>query len=151
MIGEPLGFEVTSVVELAGRSFKEGKLRLRKGAVEESVTYHDPCNVARKLSLYEAPRTLLKHVAAEYIEMFPDPRLAICCGGGGNVVQNTEMGVKRLEHARAIHEKILATQAQICATSCQACLTQLKDLQAHYNMPTQMKTVMELVMASVEE
>lgn len=151
MVGEPLGFEVVSIVELANRYFREGRLRLRKGAIEESVTYHDPCNVGRKLSVYEAPRALLKHVATDYVEMFPDPRHTICCGGGGNVVQNTEMGVKRLEHARAIHEKILATGAKICTTSCQACLTQLNDLKAHYKMPVEMKTVMELVMASVEE
>lgn len=80
-----------------------------------------------------------------------DPSLVVCCGGGGSVAQNTDMGGKRLQFGRKLHEKILSTGAKICTTSCQMCLAQLNDLQEHYKMPVQMKTVMELVMASMDE
>lgn len=151
MIGEPLGLEVTSVVELAHRYFKEGTLRLRKGAIDERVTYHDPCNLGRKLGVYEPPRELLRHISREYVDMEPHGEHAICCAGGGLVVQNTDLGQKRMEFARAKRDQILATGATVVTTACQACWTQLADIQTHYNLPVQTRTVMDLVAESIEE
>jgi Fe-S oxidoreductase len=151
LIGEPLGFEVISIVELAYRYFKEGRLRLRQGAVEESVTYDDPCNVGRKLGIYDEPRELLKYIAKEYLEMTPARRDGICCGGGGGVAQNTDMGQKRLEFGRAKRDQILASGAKIVTTSCQMCLAQLNDIQIHYELPVKTRTVMELVMESLAD
>jgi len=149
MMGEPLGFEVVSIVELAHRYFKEGRLKLREGAIEESVTYHDPCNVGRKLGIYEPPRELLKYIAKEYIEMPTFGKYSLCCGGGGSVAQNTDMGQKRLENARGKRDQIMATGAKIVTTSCQMCLAQLNDIQIHYNLPVKTQTVMELVIESL--
>jgi Fe-S oxidoreductase len=150
MIGEPLGLEITSVVELAHRFFKDGTLRLRQGAIDERVTYHDPCNVGRKLDVYEPPRELLRHIAREYVDMTPHGKHAICCAGGGSVAQNTDMGKRRLECAKAKRDQIVATGATMVTTSCQMCLAQLADIQAHYNLPVQTKTVMELVVEAIE-
>jgi len=151
MIGEPLGFEVLSVVDLAYRSFQQGGLRLRQGAIKESVTFHDPCNVGRKLGNYEAPRELLKFIAREFIEMEPYGQYGLCCGGGGSVAQNTDMGQKRLDFGRAKRDQIVASGAQIVSTSCQMCLAQLSDLQAHYQLPVKTKSVIELVVESLAE
>ena len=151
MLGEPLGFEVISIVELAHRSFKEGRLRLIRGAVEDSVTYHDPCDVGRKLGIYEPPRDLLKFVAQDFIEMSPHSKYSLCCGGGGSVAQNTDMGKKRLENARPKRDQILETGAKVVATACQACLTQLNDIKVHYNMPVTVKSVLELVVESLAD
>ncbi len=151
MIGEPLGFEVLSIVELAYQYWKEGKLKLRKGAIEGKVTYHDPCNVGRKLGVYEAPRELLKYICEEYVDMEPHSEYAVCCGGGGSVAQNTEMGQKRLAFGKAKSDQITATEATLVTTSCQMCLAQLVDIQAHYKLPVTNRTVIELVMDSLEE
>lgn len=151
VIGEPLGFEVTSVVELAHRHFKDGTLKLGKGVIDESVTYHDPCNVGRKLGVYEPPRELLRHIAKEYIEMDPHSKYAVCCAGGGSVAQNTDMGQKRLANAKPKADQIVATGAKIVTSSCQMCLAQLMDIQAHYVLPVTVKSVMELVIESMEE
>ncbi len=151
VIGEPLGFEVTSVVELAHRHFKDGTLKLKKGAIDETVTYHDPCNWGRKLDVYDPPRELLRHIAKEYVDMDPHSRHALCCGGGGGVAQNTDMGQKRLAFAKGKRDQIVATGATTVTSSCQMCLAQLSDIQAHYDLPVTVKSVMELVMESVEE
>ncbi len=149
-LGEPLGFEVMSVVELAHKLYKTGKLAIESGAIQAKVTYHDPCNVGRKLGIYEPPRELIRAVASEFVELWPNRKYSICCGGGGSVGQNTDMGKKRLEHARMKHDQIMNTGADIIATSCQNCLSQLGDLQARYNMPLQVKSVIELLVEAME-
>jgi Fe-S oxidoreductase len=149
-LGEPLGFEVLSVVELAHRYFKEGRLNLRKDAVKERVTYHDPCNVGRKLGIFEPPRELLKHIAEDFVELWPSGKFGVCCGGGGSVGQNKDMATKRLETAKRKHDQIIATEASILATCCQNCLSQLQDLQSRYDMPVQVKSVMEMVVEAAE-
>jgi Fe-S oxidoreductase len=151
IIGEPLGFEVVSIVELAYKYWKEGKLKLRKGAIEEKVTYHDPCNVGRKLGIYDEPRELLKYIAKDYVEMDPYGDYSVCCGGGGSVAQNTDMGQKRLALGKAKSEQILATGAKLVTTSCQMCLAQLIDIQDHYKLPVETRTLMELLMDSLDE
>ena len=149
-LGEPLGFEVLSVVELAYKLYKEGRLPIKPGAIQARVTYHDPCNVGRKLGIYEPPRELIRAVATDFVELWPNRKYSICCGGGGSVGQNTDMGKKRLEHARMKHNQIMSTGAKIIATSCQNCLSQLGDLQARYSMPVEVKSVIELLVESME-
>jgi Fe-S oxidoreductase len=149
-LGEPLGFEVLSVVELAHKLYKEGRLPINPGAIQARVTYHDPCNVGRKLGIYEPPRELIQAVATDFVELWPNRKYSICCGGGGSVGQNTDMGKKRLEHARMKHDQIISTGAEIIATACQNCLSQLGDLQSRYNMPVEVKSVIELLVESME-
>ncbi|MFA6222970.1 MAG: (Fe-S)-binding protein [Desulfomonilaceae bacterium] len=149
-LGEKIDFEVLSIVELAHRYFKQGKLKLKQGAIDTAVTYHDPCNVGRKVGVYDEPRELLRYICSNFVEMWPNRKYSICCGGGGSVSQNSDMGKKRLEHAVLKRDQILRTGAQILTTSCQNCLTQLGDLQARYEMPVQIKSVIELVVEAME-
>jgi Fe-S oxidoreductase len=149
-LGEPLDLEVISVVELAHRYLQEGRLDLKPGSIEGRVTYHDPCNVGRKLGVYEPPRELIRAIASEFVELWPNRKYSICCGGGGSVGQNTDMGRKRLEHARMKHDQIMKTGATIITTSCQNCLSQLTDLQARYEMPLEVKSVIELLVDAME-
>ncbi|MHB8202405.1 MAG: (Fe-S)-binding protein [Desulfomonilaceae bacterium] len=149
-LGESIDFEILSIIELAHRYFKEGRLRLRQGAINKTVTYHDPCNVGRKVGIFEGPRELLKFISANFVEMWPNRKYSICCGGGGSVSQNSDMGSKRLEHAMWKRDQILRTGADILTTSCQNCLTQLGDMQSRYNMPVEIKSVMELVVEAIE-
>lgn len=149
-LGEPLGFEVLSSVELAHRYLLEGRLPIRRNAIDEPVTYHDPCNVGRKLGIFEPPRELIRAVTTDFVEMWPNGKYNLCCCGGGSVLQNSDIGQKRLDRARQKHDQIMRTGARIVATSCQNCLSQLSDLQARYDMPVKVKSVIELLVASIE-
>ncbi len=149
-LGEPLDFEVISVIELAHRRFKDGTLKLKEDCIEGTATYHDPCNVGRKLGIYEEPRELLKHICTNYAEIWPNRKFNICCGGGGSVGQNTDMAKKRLEHAKRKRDQILNTGATIVTTSCQNCLAQLNDLKDRYDMPVEVKSVLELLTDCIE-
>ncbi|MEW6138558.1 MAG: (Fe-S)-binding protein [Thermodesulfobacteriota bacterium] len=149
-LGEPLGFEVLSVVELAHRLLAEGKLHVSPGILDERVTYHDPCNVGRKLGIFDPPREILKTICSEFVEMWPNRRQALCCGGGGSVIQNPTFGQKRFEHARLKREQILRTGATVVATSCQNCLSQLDDIRSRFDMPVAIKSVIKLLVEAME-
>lgn len=149
-MGEPFEFEVLSIVELAHRWFREGRLKLKPGAIDARVTYHDPCNVGRKVGIYEPPRELLQHIVTDFVEMWPNRKYAICCGGGGSVSQNPGMAKKRLEHGLRKYQQIMNTGADILTTCCQNCLHQFNDLQSRYEMPVQVKSVIELVAEAME-
>ncbi len=149
-LGRKPEIEVISIVELAHRYLKEGRLPLKAGSVRETVTYHDPCNVGRKLGIYEEPRELIAAVADNFVEVWPNRKYSICCGGGGSVKQNPQMGTKRLEHARAKRDQILKTGAEVVVTSCQSCLSQLTDLQERYEMPVKVKSLIEFLVEAIE-
>jgi Fe-S oxidoreductase len=55
-----------------------------------------------------------------------------------------------LEFAVIKRDQILRTGAEIVATSCQNCLSQLSDLQARYEMPIEVKSVVELTVEALE-
>lgn len=149
-LGEPLGFEVLGAIELADRWIEEGRISPKPGAIDARVTLHDPCNVGRKLGIFEEPRNILRTVAQEFVEMWPNRKYSICCGGGGSVGQNSNMGKKKLEHARMKHDQILRTGAGILSTCCQNCLSQLGDLQSRYEMPLEVKSVIQLLVEAIE-
>jgi Fe-S oxidoreductase len=149
-LGEPLGFEVLSIVELAHQYLKQGRLPIKPDSIDGTITYHDPCNVGRKLGVFDPPRELLRALGAEFVEMWPNKKYSICCGGGGSVGQNPDMGRKRLEHAKRKHDQIMKTRATIVTTSCQNCLSQLHDLRARYDMPVEVKSVIEILVEAME-
>lgn len=149
-LGEPLGFRVLSIVELAHQYLSEGRLKVTPGVIQQRATYHDPCNVGRKLGIFEPPREILRTVCSDFAEMWPNRKYSLCCGGGGSVIQNPVFGQKRFEHARLKRDQILRTGADILATSCQNCLSQLDDLRSRYDMAVEVKSVIELLVEAVE-
>jgi hypothetical protein len=60
------------------------------------------------------------------------------------------MGQKRLEHPRAKHDQIVRSWASIIATSCQNCLSRLTDLQERYDVPLEVKSVIEPLVEAME-
>jgi Fe-S oxidoreductase len=88
------------------------------------VTYHDSCNPARALGLFEEPRYILNHVCNNFFEM-PENTIreqTFCCAGGAGLGndENMEMrlrgGLPRgnaLKHVRDQHDVNL--MSCICA------------------------------------
>jgi len=91
------------------------------------VTYHDPCQLVRYLSLVEEPRRILN--AIEGIELVePDwthGEWATCCGGGGGF----ETVFPELSQVLAVNRasELLETGADIIVTHCPGCIMQLKE------------------------
>ncbi len=81
-IGHVLPFEVLSMPEFITREVDAGRIALKKQANGTSVTYHDPCRLARKGGIFEEPRDLLSTMGFDIKETAANRRENYCCGGG---------------------------------------------------------------------
>jgi heterodisulfide reductase subunit D len=117
------GLELFHSTQFLQTLIGEGTLRL--GKVEETVTYHDPCDLGRNAGEFEAPRNILKAIPGlKLVEMENNRARSICCGGGGNV----EMADAELSAAVA-HRKldeVLKTGARTVVSACQQCVRTMK-------------------------
>ena len=95
-------------------------------SVPRTITYHDPCLLARANPNYDASRRILEAIPGlELIEMERTKESTLCCGGGGGRMwQETEPG-HRFSDLRI--EEADATGAEMLVTACPFCLTCLED------------------------
>ena len=118
IIGEPLGFEVLHSTELLEELINAGQLEFNP--LEETVTYHDPCDLGRTSNVYDAPRNVIQAIpGVNFVEMKDHHEYSLCCGGGGDV----EMADKDLSAAVAASRVAQAaeTEAKYLLSACQQC------------------------------
>lgn len=139
-------FKVSSVTEVHARYLKEGRIRLDKSALKGSITYHDPCQIARNGGVMDEPRFILSHLTDDYREMSPDPRYNWCCGGGGGLVALGEDTLDfRMKSSSVKADQVRNTGAEVLSTACENCHTQLSNLNDHYKMGLQVEFLSSLV------
>ena len=97
------------------------------GGETASVTYHDPCYLARVQNVTAAPRALLSQVAGPkgIVEMPRHGRQTSCCGAGGGRMWFDDTADKRVGQSRVA--EALGTGARTLAVSCPFCLTMTTD------------------------
>ena len=76
-------FSIRSIVQLVADYIRDGRITLDPSVNSEPVTYHDPCNLARKGGVLEEPRYILAHAVQDFREMYPNREHNYCCAGGG--------------------------------------------------------------------
>ncbi len=141
---------VLNIMEYTHRAWKEGRLKLQRNAITEPVTYHDPCNIARPGWIVEQPRELLKAFCQNYVEMTPNRRDNICCGGGGGTVSIDEIRPYRtLVGGRAKADQIRATGAKFCVAPCANCKKQLRELVEDQHIDCQIVELHDLLYKAV--
>ena len=83
-----LPFEVLHITEIIADLIDENRIEFTKPA-NETVTYHDPCQLTRGLKgpeVHEAPRKILKSIPElEYVELPRKGSMTRCCGAGGGI------------------------------------------------------------------
>lgn len=141
-------FEVSHVAEVIARYLKEGRIRVEKDRIKKPITYHDPCQSARNSGVIEEPRYVLRQLTSDFREMTPNREYNLCCGGGGGLValENEEF---REETGKAKVNQIKETGANIVATGCENCHTQLKFLNERYKMGIEVEFLTNLVANSL--
>jgi heterodisulfide reductase subunit D len=118
ILGRKLPFALKHIVELANEHVKAGRLRPAQ-QLEETVTYHDPCELTRLLGVCEEPRELLAQYATRIVEM-PETRMdGYCCGAGGllkaiDAELSLSLSKKRVAQAEAAGAKILTSACPAC-------------------------------------
>jgi Fe-S oxidoreductase len=91
-----------------------------------SVTFHDPCYLARHNDEVEAPRRVLAAIPGlTLVEMENHGIDTLCCGGGGGRMWLETAAGERFSDFRA--QDALRTGAGVLATACPFCIACLED------------------------
>jgi len=145
-------YEVINYLQFLVQNIEEGKLVLNCEVLEKTkITYHDPCYLGRANNLYDEPRTILKVISSDCIEMHRNKSFALCCGGGGGqMFKEAEKGDKEVFIERI--EDALKTEAEVIATSCPFCMTMITDGLKYKNMEEKVKNydIAELIVLALD-
>jgi Fe-S oxidoreductase len=116
--------EVRHFLEVVAEKISLRKMRYPR---KVKITYHDPCQLVRYLSLVEEPRRIIKQIEnVELVETgWTRGQWATCCGGGGGF----EAVFPELSQMLAVNRatELMETKPDIIATHCPGCIMQLKD------------------------
>ena len=150
-LGKPFAFPpVQTIVELIDGYIRQGRIRLEKDAFEGPMTYHDPCNIARRGGVIQAPRNILNALTSSCVEMHPHGARNYCCGGGGGLASTGDYGQLRITMGKKKAEQIRQTGAKMVVTNCFNCMTQIRDLSKAYDLGVEVKSIVELVAESLK-
>jgi Fe-S oxidoreductase len=120
---------VVNFLQYTHEQLVKGKIPLTGQLIEERVTYHDPCNLARAGKITEEPREILKTICRDFVEMTPNRTENYCCGGGGGLVSIDEIRDFRTHSmGKRKAEQIRATGAKVVVAPCANCKKQLKEV-----------------------
>jgi Fe-S oxidoreductase len=149
IVGED-AFSASHYTQYLARLMDEGRLEFEQ-ALQERVTFQDPCYLGRHNDEYDAPRRTLAAIPElELVEMEQHGIDGLCCGGGGGRMWlETEAG-ERFSDIRV--EQALTTQASILATACPYCVACLEDsLKARGVLDLRVLDVAEIAAAALSE
>ena len=129
----------------------QGRLKVpAREAPTETVTYHDPCYLARVNGIHQAPRSVLaagsstlNSAPSELREMPRNREKTFCCGAGGGRMWMEEDPKKRVCSVRSA--EALATGAKTVAVGCPFCLTMISDGVAAQNDSARVLDVAEIL------
>ncbi|NHJ85357.1 MAG: (Fe-S)-binding protein [Asgard group archaeon] len=85
-----------------------------------SLKYHDPCELFRNNKVTSAPRSLMKKMGIDIIEME-----ASCCGGGG-MLRVTDESIAQEIMSQRIEKEGLKKEDTCVVTCCPSCLEQFE-------------------------
>ncbi|MFH1151495.1 MAG: (Fe-S)-binding protein [Actinomycetota bacterium] len=119
----PFDVEVLHISEVLAGLVGEGALELNP--VERTVTYHDPCHLARHGGVVDAPRAVLEAIPGlNLVEMSRIGLNARCCGGGGGLrTGHTEQAVAIASERQSEASETGAGALVTCCPFCEMNLT----------------------------
>ena len=119
-------YTVQHHAEFISTLITEGKLTITDDLNGKQIVYHDPCYLGRANGVYDDPRTLIRSLGVDVVEMKRSKSRSFCCGAGGaQMFKDAERGNKEINIDRT--EEALALNPDIIATGCPFCNTMMTD------------------------
>ncbi|MCW2910740.1 MAG: protein of unknown function cysteine-rich region domain protein [Actinomycetia bacterium] len=136
-------YEVVHHTQLLARLVEQGKIT-PVTAVEEKITYHDPCFLGRHNKVFTPPREIMEQVPGVVTqEMHRCKNRGFCCGAGGARMWMEERTGKRINTERI--DEALGTDPDTISTGCPYCLVMLGDAVAAKKASGEAKDTLEVV------
>ncbi len=142
-------FEMESSVDTMLRYIKQGIIKVDPSKNANRYTFHDSCNNARSCGLTEEPRELLRLVANDFQEMYPNRAENFCCTGGGGAMSMAEYTPRRLKSGKVQADQLRETAANFVVTSCHNCVDGLADVIRHYEIDMKVTQLVNMVADSL--
>jgi heterodisulfide reductase subunit D len=123
ILGRPLNFSPIHITELVYDYIKTGRISLKE-KMNERITYHDPCELARLLGIIDQPRSVLEELSTSFLELPENKFNTRCCGSGGlykaiDTKTSLEIAKRRINQAEMIGSSTIIS-------ACPACFTNLR-------------------------
>jgi len=116
-------------------------LKRPKQIVTETVTYHDPCHLARSMGVKKEPRELIQKIPGlKYVEM---QDADTCCGFGGSFSLSFYELSQRINEGKL--KTVADTEATTLATSCPGCMVHFRDGIAQHSMKQKVSHVVQIL------
>jgi len=144
----PNDLKLSHSTEFIERLIKEGSIRL--GNLNETVTYHDPCDLGRNAGVFDPPREILRAIPGlTLVELASNRNQSICCGGGGNL----EMADAALSGRVAQNkiDEVRRTGAETVVTSCQQCVRTMKGKVRREKLDLEVVDITDIVVRSMSQ
>lgn len=117
-------YDIVHHTQLMQELFAAGRLPI-EAQTAFSVTYHDPCYLARYNGVLDAPRDIIDLIGGQRLEMDRSGSESFCCGSGGGHAFYDDASGGRINVNRA--KEAIDTGAKTIATACPFCLPMLED------------------------
>ncbi len=145
----PSGIQILHTSQFFESLISDGKLKLRKGSDTRRIGYHDPCNLGRRLKIFDEPRSLVARIAGSSpLELFHNRENAECCGAG-SVMNITDPGIAERVAARRL-ESAAEEKIELLITACQNCKTLLSRTAHAMGLLIKVKDIAEYVREHME-
>jgi len=150
LVGKPFGFKVRHILEVLDEFRKDGRLKTT-GKEAQRLTYHDPCQIARRGGVIQQPRNLLNMVADNFVEMSDHGKMNWCCGAGGGVSSNERADELRLKVFQRKKEQLDEIRPDAIVSACSNCRIHLEDGLEEYNMDIPLLSLTETLAEHLAE
>jgi Fe-S oxidoreductase len=146
-------FKVLHHSEVIAQLVEEGRLKVGQVQLDEPVTFHDSCYLARHNGISEAPRQALVSIGVRVQEMDRRRAETFCCGAGGGRMWLEEKIGQRINQNRIDEAASAVGGKGTVATSCPFCLTMIGDGISETGRAEQMqaKDIAELVALGIPD
>ena len=146
-LGITSNIKVYHIVEWLYELMKEGKLP--KLQLEETITYHDPCELGRHMKIFKEPREIIKNIQGlKLIEMRGNQLESNCCGGGGLYLaldpdKSSHIALNRLDD--------VPNGVKVLVTACPSCEVQLSTAVRGKGLELEVLDISELILRALNK
>jgi Fe-S oxidoreductase len=133
LVGKPFGFKVQHIIEVL-EEFRVAGLLKTVGMETDRLTFHDPCQLARRGGVIQPQRNLMAMIAKDFHEMPDAGFMNWCCGGGGGASAIEEGEELRLEAFKKKKSQLDAVKPKRLVTACANCRIVIEEGLEHYQM-----------------
>ncbi len=116
----PDNLKIMHSTEFIGKLIEEGKFSLNIKETDANFCYHDPCQLGRKMGVFEMPRELIKKATGKApIELFHNKEEAECCGAGTvRFIIDPKVSIQVADERI---KRVIEENADVVITACQNC------------------------------